>query len=90
VADTIENWLPLYDTGYWSKYSLGIKGNISEMHYHHLHIKQLYKIGTILNRTSFIELSRKWLIYSNKEKNILTWLFSRTYFRVYNKIIRFF
>jgi hypothetical protein len=90
VADTIENWFPLYDTGYWSKYSLGIKGNISEMHYHHLHIKQLHKIGTILKRTSFMEQSRKWLIYSNKEKNIIAWLFNRTYFRVYNKIIRFF
>jgi hypothetical protein len=64
VKEGVIEKLPLFDLGYWSKYSLGIRFNIADEYYHNLHIKQLEYLGQALNEEMF-------LIYAERFKGYL-------------------
>lgn len=74
VQNTIERWLPNFDTGYWSMYSIGIRFNISDLHYHQLHIKQLNELGFILQSPIFLKYSRKWNSYLSNNLSLLKYI----------------
>ena len=77
VQYTVEKWLPEFDTGFWSKYSVGLRFNISDLHYHHLHINQLNELGFILHSHVFLEYARKWNGYLNSNRTLLKFIFGR-------------
>jgi hypothetical protein len=77
VQNTIEKWLPEFDTGYWSKYSIGLRFNISDLHYHQLHIKQLNELGFILQSPIFLNYARKWNAYLGSNSTILKFIAGR-------------
>ncbi len=72
---TLENILPEYDMGFWSKYSLCSADFHPEVDpatigYHHLHIIQLELMERLTGRTVFGEFARRWKTYA-RLKNYL-------------------
>ncbi|HBK72100.1 MAG TPA: hypothetical protein DDZ39_10690 [Flavobacteriaceae bacterium] len=60
----IEGLLPKFDLGFWTKYSLGMRFNLSDVYYQQVHAEQLTYLGEKLD--NYILLS-----YGNKFKNQL-------------------
>lgn len=77
VQNTIEKWLPDFDTGYWSKYSIGLRFNMSDLHYHQLHVKQLNELGFILKSSIFLSYARKWSMYLSSNQTLLKFIIGR-------------
>lgn len=77
VQRTLEKWLPEFDTGYWSKYSVGLRFNVSDLHYHQLHIKQLNELGFSLQSQVFLKYARKWHGYLGNNRTILKFILKR-------------
>lgn len=65
-------WLPLYDTGYWSNYSLiprslfGFEIALASPSYHDLHIDLLRVLGDITGRPLFFEYAITWENYQEE------------------------
>ena len=55
--------LPLFDMGWWSRYSLGVRWNMAPPHYHDVHIRQLRLLAALLNRPEFDVYARRWEAY---------------------------
>ena len=67
-AVTIEAFLPLYDTGWWSLYDLyhlEATGppNPCTAHYHDIHVKQLTVMHAITGRAAFHAFAGRWAAY---------------------------
>ncbi len=62
--ETLVQWLPQYDTGYWSLYHIGegIK-NPATIPYHKLHIEQLQAMYDITGQKIFKDYAEKWTSY---------------------------
>jgi heparosan-N-sulfate-glucuronate 5-epimerase len=60
VLITLEAVLPRYDTGYWSRYSLGMRWNLASPYYHGVHVAQLERMATLFNRPMFRDVARRW------------------------------
>lgn len=58
--DTLVKYLPLYDTGYWTKYNLR---KIASPHYHTIHISLVNVLYEITNRDEFRAFHDKWIKY---------------------------
>jgi heparosan-N-sulfate-glucuronate 5-epimerase len=67
--DGVENWLPHFDMGFWSRYSLGIRCNIAPLHYHNTHIEQLRYFGRTLGRPAFSDRADRWEAYTRLPLN---------------------
>ena len=62
----VSNRLQLYDTGFWSKYSLnkiGILCDIASSHYHNVHVSQLEVASLLTKRPEFKEYTEKFKAY---------------------------
>jgi heparosan-N-sulfate-glucuronate 5-epimerase len=75
----VEKLLPAFDTGYWSKYCLGMRWRISPVHYHRVHIKQLRYLGNLLRRQTFLDRATLWESYERSRVNrarqrVVEWL----------------
>lgn len=77
VQKTVEKWLPEFDTGYWSKYSIGLRFNLSDLHYHELHVKQLNELGFSLQSPVFLHYARKWNGYLGSKRTLLKYILRR-------------
>jgi heparosan-N-sulfate-glucuronate 5-epimerase len=69
-AATVEDLLPLYDTGWWSLYDLyhleaAGPRNPCTAHYHDIHVKQLKIMHAITGREPFGAFARRWAAYEN-------------------------
>lgn len=49
-----------FDTGYWSRYSLELRGNLADAYYHDTHIRQLRHLGRLLHRPDFSRRADRW------------------------------
>ena len=58
---TLENSIPKYDLGYWSKYEDGKR--ISSPFYHSLHIAQLNVMYDLTGKEVYNEFAARWLMY---------------------------
>lgn len=61
TLNTLENTLPKYDLGYWSKYEDGKR--ISSPFYHSLHIAQLNVMYDLTGKDVYKEFAARWLMY---------------------------
>jgi heparosan-N-sulfate-glucuronate 5-epimerase len=73
-----EKWLPDFDMGFWSRYSLGVRWHIATVHYHNLHIKQLRYFGRTFGRPAFSDRADRWEAYTRRAVN--RWLHRRAEF----------
>lgn len=56
----VDELLPLFDMGWWSRYSLGLRWNIATDYYHDVHIRQLRRLATDLNRPEYERYAERW------------------------------
>ncbi len=56
----IEEVLPNFDLGWWSRYSLGLHWNTASFHYHDVHISLLTYLGNILDLEIFRDYAFRW------------------------------
>ena len=57
-CQSLERHLPLFSTGYWSKYDLDYR--IASPFYHRLHIAQMTAMHQLTGRETFAEYAAKW------------------------------
>lgn len=69
---TLENDLPSYDLGYWSKYE--DKTRIASPFYHNLHVAQLKVMFDLTGKEVYRKYADRWEKYSNN------WIFSKIAF----------
>ena len=67
----IEEVLPFYDLGWWSRYSVGFRWNLATFHYHRVHIKLLNYLGEEFDSLVFRNYAKKWKYYERLPRNIL-------------------
>ncbi len=64
VRDTILHWLPLYDTGWWSRYSLmrtpSGRPHVATLKYHAFHIAQLRVLAAMFDEPRFARTADQW------------------------------
>ncbi len=64
AIDTLERWLPLFDSDGWSYYQLATRGpnirHYAHISYHQLHIAQLRVYAAITERTCFESFADRW------------------------------
>lgn len=87
ITMTLEKHLKDFDTKSWSKYSLGLRLNHSDLHYHNLHIKQLNEIGFILDNKVFLEYARKWQEYLDNQNILIFSLIKRKFYLTISRIL---
>jgi heparosan-N-sulfate-glucuronate 5-epimerase len=59
----VEEALPLFDMGWWSRYSLGLRWHVAPFYYHNVHIEQLRHLAVLLDRPQFEEWAQRWDAY---------------------------
>jgi hypothetical protein len=65
----VEEALPLFDMGWWSRYSLGLRWHAAPFYYHDVHIEQLRHLAVLLDRPQFEEWARRWAAYRQSRSN---------------------
>ncbi len=69
---TLLEWLPRFDTGYWSLYHVGHGApNPSTLHAHRLHIEQLKVMYALTENPLFDKYGRRWEDYLHHRLNVL-------------------
>ena len=67
VSGTLLRWLPRYDTGWWSRYSLmrtaAGRPHVATLKYHAFHIAQLRVLAAMLGEPRFEEFANRWERY---------------------------
>ncbi len=56
----IEGLLPRFDLGFWTKYSLGMRFNLSDVYYQKVHAEQLIYLGNKLDNSVFLNYGNKF------------------------------
>jgi heparosan-N-sulfate-glucuronate 5-epimerase len=59
----VDEVLPLFDMGWWSRYSLGVRWHVAPRYYHDIHIRQLKYLAVLLNRPEFDLYAQRWEAY---------------------------
>jgi hypothetical protein len=59
-VEGVEEALPLFDMGWWSRYSLGLRSHIATPYYHDVHVQQLRTLGEIFDRPEYTRYARRW------------------------------
>jgi hypothetical protein len=65
----VEEALPLFDMGWWSRYSLGLRWHIAPLYYHDVHIEQLRHLAVLLDRPQFEDWAKRWDSYRRSMVN---------------------
>ena len=56
----VDELLPLFDMGWWSRYSLGVRWHMAPPYYHNVHIHQLRRLSMLLNRPRYSRYAERW------------------------------
>lgn len=59
----VDEALPLFDMGWWSRYSLGLRWHIAPPYYHDVHIRQLRHLAPLLDRPQYEAYAQQWDAY---------------------------
>ena len=65
TLETLTATVPLYDTGWWSRYSLYPHRlpDLAKLFYHRLHVDQLTVLERLTGERAFGEVARRWASY---------------------------
>ncbi len=80
------NSINLFDTGFWSRYSLLKHRNISNLaspYYHKAHISQLIATNYLYKSPIFLEFANKWEQYLKNRKNLYRVIFEKGISRIF-------
>jgi len=73
ATDTILRWLPLYDTGWWSRYSLqrtaSGRPHVATLKYHAFHVAQLRVLASMLREPRFSNVADRWEGYIDDKRS---------------------
>ena len=66
-AGTLRRWLPRYDTGWWTLYSLMVSAtdqpHVATLKYHQFHIAQMRVLARIFDEPLFEDAADRWISY---------------------------
>ena len=62
-VNTVKEYLPLYDTGFWTKYDLKSGSGCAPVRYHRIHIEQLKVLYEITGEGIFNDYLQRWESY---------------------------
>ena len=65
----VERSLPDYDTGWWSRYSTGMRWHLAKPSYHWTHVHQLRGLAGLFGNSVFNEYADRWERYAEKALN---------------------
>ena len=65
----VEESLSLFDMGWWSRYSLGLRWHVAPFYYHDVHIEQLRYLAVLLDRPKFEDWAQRWSAYRQSRAN---------------------
>lgn len=72
-VETIRRWIPLFDTGWWTLYSLmrtaSGRTHLATLKYHAYHIAQMRILGAMFGEADFIEAAERWSSYINERSS---------------------
>jgi len=60
VVAGVDAVLDRFDTGYWSRYALGLGGLLAKPGYHLTHMSQLWRLGALLDRPRWRRTADRW------------------------------
>jgi hypothetical protein len=67
---TLKAWLPKFDSGWWSLYSLmksaSGQPHLATLKYHQFHIAQMRVLGKMFSEPSFTKDADRWTEYANE------------------------
>lgn len=66
IIKGLEGLLPKFDIGFWTKYSLGMRFNLSDVYYQKVHADQLLYLGESLENEVFLYYGKKFKIQLEK------------------------
>jgi hypothetical protein len=71
-VDTLRRWLPQFDTGWWTRYSLLLSSDgqphVATLKYHQFHIAQLSVMAQMFDEPSFEKAAERWSTYVDDPK----------------------
>lgn len=56
----VDEALPQFDLGWWSRYSLGLRWHLAPAYYHDVHVRQLRVLADALDRPRFAKYAQRW------------------------------
>ena len=59
-TEGIDEALPFFDMGWWSRYSLGLRWHVASEYYHGVHIRLLANLARELDRPEFNRYAERW------------------------------
>jgi len=69
-ADTLVRWLPLFDMGWWTRYSLLLSASgqphVATLKYHQFHIAQMLVLSKMFDEPVFEDAAHRWASYIEK------------------------
>ncbi len=69
-VDTLRHWLPKFDTGWWTLYSLMRTStghpHVATLKYHAFHIAQMHVLAHMFNERVFHEAAERWTSYAQR------------------------
>jgi heparosan-N-sulfate-glucuronate 5-epimerase len=70
---TLQRWLPFYDTGWWTLYSLMRSAtgtpHVATLKYHQFHIAQMRVLGAMFDASQFAQAAERWTAYVERPKS---------------------
>ncbi len=72
-VETVKRWLPLYDTGWWTLYSLMRtatgRTHLATLKYHAFHIAQMKILGAMFDEPEFKKAAERWTSYIDERSS---------------------
>lgn len=69
-TETLLRWLPRFDTGWWTLYSLLLSAanrpHLATLKYHEFHIAQAHVLAKMFDRPTFEEAAQRWSVYVDR------------------------
>ena len=69
-ADTLRRWLPRFDTGWWTRYSLQRSAwnqpHVATLKYHQFHIAQMRVLAQMFDQPAFDAAAHRWSSYIDR------------------------
>ncbi len=72
-AGTLRRWLPRFDTGWWTLYSLlrsaALRPHLATLKYHQFHIGQMRVLARMFDEPLFEDAADRWTAYANARES---------------------
>ncbi len=72
-VDTLRRWLPRFDTGWWTRYSLLLSStdqpHMATLKYHQFHIAQMRVLAKMFDEPAFESAAQRWATYNERPQS---------------------